>query len=686
MNIKRLCILLILLLTTNPGFSQIGNLVFISNAPDTVCKPPTLLVPTEGATGEIQSPTLTWSKITNATGYIIQITNYVDFSFVLITYSHADTFKKVDILLDEGSKWYWRVNAYNVSDTSDWSSIFTFTVTEGIKLARTYFVDANNGKDEYSGRTMDKPWKTLSKVNKISFIPGDTILFRGGDTFTGQIKHFYTHDDTVDAIIYGSYGTGKGKIRLGTSDTAGIWVQFTKHVKIKITNLIVEGLYHPLSESGGSNFQQGIFVRTYGSPIFPLDSNHISKVTISHCEVYKVRNSGIRIVVTDYGRTVTCHIDSNLVYDCGAGPGIYMVFNWLSNSRIYGNTVRDIFGIKSRQYVTGIATDLCKGVTVQENLVYNIGANSAWSGLGIVTGASKNIKVIRNEIYGIINISHTDGEAIDFENGSDSCLAEFNYIHDTQGQGILLSGNTSKNSIIRNYLTYVTERGSIDSGTCDYNVIRYNLIKNWGIHPKIKGFPGLNVVIGADYPVGYPPGRNNEVYNNTLINTKTSRAGNVGINFTGHSHSTKIFNNIIIGNSIAFFWTDSKSTKKNTIVQNNVYWNFAKIDIMLQTGKVYTDLIEWSLITGYDTNHYKQNPLLADAFNTVGDTLNNAGLIQTLSKYVPIDGSIARENGLSLPIYTQNEPISDIRGLPFQTNGRTWIGAFTDTSSIQIKK
>ena len=52
----------------------------------------------------------------------------------------------------------------------------------------TYYVSSTSGNDSYTGRSADKAWKSLSKVNSVNFLPGDSILFKGGEKFTGQIS------------------------------------------------------------------------------------------------------------------------------------------------------------------------------------------------------------------------------------------------------------------------------------------------------------------------------------------------------------------------------------------------------------------------------------------------------------------------------------------------------------------
>jgi hypothetical protein len=646
---------------------------------------PTLLTPTDGAIDQTQSPYLTWSRVDSAGFYAVQISQSEMFSEVPWNANTFDTVQQITAGLLEGTQWYWRVRSIN-SDTSAWSEVFTFKVTEGTPTARAYYIDATSGKDEYNGRATDQAWKTLDKVSSFSFIAGDTILLKGGETYSGQIKNTFTHDDTTDlgAIRYSSYGEGKAKILLASSGdtTDGINVKFTNHIKVKISNIIVEGVYNPLTMTGGATVQRGIYVWNWNT-ISPLDSNKISYINISNCEVSKVKSSGIQITPGDFGKTFTCHIDSNLVENVG-NTGISMSFNWLSNSRIYGNTVRYVYGNTSQTYTNAIQLNLCKDVTVERNLVHTIGYHSVKSGLGIVSGASKKIRIRYNEIYSIYNNTAFDGEAIDLENGTDSSLVEYNYIHDIPGNAILISWGTGDGSIAQHITkAHITERGSLDSGSSDYNVVRYNLIKNFGTKVNAS-VPGIYCPVGLVDTLNYPMGKNNQIYNNTIVTTYKGKYDNGAIGITGESDSTKAFNNLVLVDSSAFFWGSSPDSLHFAYIDNNMYWSKSKFHqfVKVQSPVVTTTTISgWNNYSTYDSTRLLYNPLLADPYNVTGDTLNNPHLIETLvNKYAPTDASMANENGAELVSYTLNAPTTDIAGNPAKKNGYYGIGAFVNTS------
>jgi hypothetical protein len=70
----------------------------------------------------------------------------------------------------------------------------------------TYFVSAA-GSDTNSGTSSAAPWKSLSKVNSIVLMPGDTVSFRRGDTWTGGVVTTQSGTEAAPITLIG-YGTG----------------------------------------------------------------------------------------------------------------------------------------------------------------------------------------------------------------------------------------------------------------------------------------------------------------------------------------------------------------------------------------------------------------------------------------------------------------------------------------------
>ena len=71
----------------------------------------------------------------------------------------------------------------------------------------SYFVDAA-GNDGADGRSEESPWRTLNRVNSVTFGPGDRLLFKAGQRWEGQLK-LQGSGSAQAPIRVGRYGKGK---------------------------------------------------------------------------------------------------------------------------------------------------------------------------------------------------------------------------------------------------------------------------------------------------------------------------------------------------------------------------------------------------------------------------------------------------------------------------------------------
>jgi len=82
-----------------------------------------------------------------------------------------------------------------------------------------YYISAS-GSDSANGLTTSTAWATLAKVNSASFIAGDSILFRRGDSWTGQLTYL-KGGISGNPIVYGAYGVGAKPIISGFQTLTG---------------------------------------------------------------------------------------------------------------------------------------------------------------------------------------------------------------------------------------------------------------------------------------------------------------------------------------------------------------------------------------------------------------------------------------------------------------------------------
>jgi hypothetical protein len=90
---------------------------------------PTLILPANNATNQLQNVTLLWDSNAYATSFRVQLSTDSSFSNMKFDSSVANTpLQMRPDFLELGMKYYWRVNATNSLGTSGWSSIRNFTI------------------------------------------------------------------------------------------------------------------------------------------------------------------------------------------------------------------------------------------------------------------------------------------------------------------------------------------------------------------------------------------------------------------------------------------------------------------------------------------------------------------------------------------------------------------------------
>lgn len=92
---------------------------------------------------------------------------------------------------------------------------FLSTIKGSLALATTYYV-SNLGNNNHLGTSSLTAWETISKVNSESFQPGDSVLFRRGDTWRNDPLQMTSSGNSTNQIVFGTYGSGAKPEILGS--------------------------------------------------------------------------------------------------------------------------------------------------------------------------------------------------------------------------------------------------------------------------------------------------------------------------------------------------------------------------------------------------------------------------------------------------------------------------------------
>ncbi|MFQ9509961.1 MAG: Ig-like domain-containing protein [Lachnospiraceae bacterium] len=489
---------------------------------------------------------------------------------------------------------------------------FESVIAQAAGSGTTYYVDAENGNDVNLGTTPEKAWKTLDRVNAITYQPGDKILFKAGCTWNGVLKP--TGSGTEGApIVIDKYGDGP-KPTINGNGTAGPAITGTVLIYNEeyweINNLEVTNC-EP-TDNPGELMDSGTAERA-GILIYSSNQTKIYKhIRIRDCYVHDV-NSSLQGMKTSGGIIVLGHymdIDGNVVTidDNGnltpkamgraAYEDVIIEGNYVKNVAIEGirnkcNTNIGSSGWGRNEFLKnfknvhirnnylenvigdGIVLTETVGGTVEGNMVNK----SCDMDRGTVNYAqcwtmfADDIHVQYNEVYGN-KYGYDDGEAFDSDMRNINNIYQYNLSHNNAGGACLFMSN-QKDTTFRYNVSINDGNGTIVNGT----------------YMQQQTFHYDNT--SADGP-GVP-----QIYNNTIYlsgsDVKTSLFG-------GKSKRTCFINfknNIVLaenGATVTFAPEDGSTIHADSIIENNCFFprsiadtNGVNSEALLAKGNIFED-------------------------------------------------------------------------------------------------
>ncbi len=96
-------------------------------------------------------------------------------------------------------------------------------------VAQTTYYISNDGNDSNDGTSPSSPWRTISHINSLTFVPGDSILFKAGGIWRENLI-IKDSGSKNNYIVFSRYGSGKNpqivgseKATCSAQSTLNIW-------------------------------------------------------------------------------------------------------------------------------------------------------------------------------------------------------------------------------------------------------------------------------------------------------------------------------------------------------------------------------------------------------------------------------------------------------------------------------
>jgi hypothetical protein len=509
--------------------------------------------------------------------------------------------------------------------------------------ATDYFIRPA-GDDAAQGTSTNAAWRTIERVNRARFQPGDRVRFEGGSSFTGNLRLSEADAGSSNApVVIDSFGPGRATIFAGrqngiTAENAG---------GLAIENLIVVGAGRASNDNYGiccentlTNGQRVEFLRIdnveareFGMFGIFVTGQHagFEHVLITNCVVRGNLRGGMEVSGRlPWNSTVYAHADVRVTH-CQAfdntGDPDYLANHSGSGIVLYQVDCGEM--------------DYCAA--------WNNGAlcRASGGGVGLWTCASRRVVVEHCESF-CNKTSGGDGGGFDIDGGCEDCVLQYNFSHDNDGPGLMVYTYP--------YASF-TDRGAI---------VRFNISENDS--RKGNRYAGLWVRADGKNIVGL------EIYNNTVvIGPWTQQAALVN----AHGVEARLRNNIFIAAGPAVPLR-VESPDDRVRFENNLYWRDGGPTEVSWGGQTYSSLKEWRDRTGQEVISGEPTGLFADPIlnrKPPGAASVEQRGLEAVRAFVPLPPSPVVAGGLDLrKVFGLDTGTRDFLGL-LPDSGRFPIGA-----------
>ncbi|HMS91318.1 MAG TPA: right-handed parallel beta-helix repeat-containing protein, partial [Candidatus Absconditabacterales bacterium] len=488
-----------------------------------------------------------------------------------------------------------------------------------------YYVSYSSGNDSNNGISQSTPWKTINKVNLQTFLPGDTILFKRGDTWTNETIIINGVGTSTGAITYGAYGTGEKPKISGFTPISG-WTNegsgvYSKNITGQsIPNMVtVNNINTPIGRwpnidsvnSGWLTFE------SHSGNTSITDNELLSTPNWSGAEVVIRKHHWIidRMVITNHsGTTITYTGGSSYNGIDGYGyfiqndiktldqvgersytSGKFYMYFGANNPNTYSvkvSTIDRLFSIISKNYIK--IQDISFEGANDASIFLQTSNNINITGCDIDFGGFDGIRVrnVSNLSISHSTINNTHNNALDVDTyGGSSTGTYFGYnrvsnnsLHpgmggNGDGNGFAVSAQSDNSITEYNIIENVGYIGIAAVG--EGYIVRNNLVKDFCL-VKDDG-SGIYTYLHVDSP---KPSTTRNIENNIVMNgvgnvhgTTTTHGYANGIYMDGYSEKVIISGNTVIGSTQAGLFLGWQS--KDIDIYNNTFFN-NKDQILIQ--------------------------------------------------------------------------------------------------------
>lgn len=367
--------------------------------------------------------------------------------------------------------------------------IFTIIFFLGVILysngqTKTYFLSPD-GDDSNSGLSVKEPWKTIEKVNQVTFKPGDMLLLKSGGVWYGQMHPLGSGEENKPIII-SKYGDGATPV-INIGDAEGAAIRLVNQSWWEIRNIEITSGARPELGIG----RQGI------AALYEGTGATVKHIIIEDCFIHDVWGQmggdseycGYNSAAIYVGRVLGGRQTRDGYYDyiliqnnriervdkCGI-----VVFGGRKNVLVRKNYLENLGG--DAIFVNGpdkglIEYNIAKRSCMRSGDLDLEGGENFWPHTATIWIQNTEGTIMQyNEVYDTgRQPKNGDGFAYDFDFDANNCVLQYNYSRNNHGFLLIMNntfGNITRYNISENDQTHLIQmQGSIE----DQNLIHNNV-------------------------------------------------------------------------------------------------------------------------------------------------------------------------------------------------------------------
>ncbi len=490
------------------------------------------------------------------------------------------------------------------------SANITIRATVSSASNPTYYVK-NGGDDGADGLSDSTAWATINKVNTSSFNPGDSVLFKAGDTWRETLI-VPSSGNSSAYITFGAYGdipgglpflNGSSILSSWTNEGSNVWSNdcpvyddlglFLHDVHYTCVTTDLNTLFTQVDTLGSVTSASTYFIDDAVSP--------------SRIYVYSTTNplSTLQVSARMFGGYIggkTYVKIENIAFGCAAHTGLFLHattgttfagHNLVSHCEFSYNRESGVYIDNGYSYNT---VEYCGSE-------YNGNGYYIWSDDEVNCNTSNNIyshNVSGSNIAYAVTGAATDGHGFGIYNSTDNII-EYNESNaDKYGINIDIAGHSNNITIRGNYI-HDTQTASPaiqiggEAASFTHNVY-YNLIVNCA-----DGSDGMPILILGSTRTGTI-----NIYNNTIYQDNSAGKSTWGI-YAAKGTNLNIKNNILYNNQAVPVLIVIVSAGAGTVINNNLYWAPSLTYARFYQAGYINGIAAWQA-AGYDANGVYDNP------------------------------------------------------------------------------